>query len=87
MKKLLKSLLSLMMIVSSLYPITISAVNNVLEGAGTSENPWMIADAEDFVTMASLIDSDSAYADDYYQMTKDVDFSNVSMSKIGKKCL
>jgi len=71
------------MIISSLSPKSVNAVSNQLLGSGTKDNPWLISDAEDFVNMSSLIASDASYADDYYKMTNDVDFTGVTMTKIG----
>ena len=82
MKKLFSILLVLVLVLAMSF--VVSAEDNVLQGAGTEESPWLISDAQDFVTMADLITSDAEYADDYYQMTADVDFTGVTFTPIGK---
>ena len=90
-KRVLAFLLSFVMIISSVNltsALTVNAAEDTetqaLEGSGTQTDPWLISDAEDFVLMSSLISSDAAYADDYYQMTNDIDFTDVTMTAIGK---
>ena len=82
MKKLFSILLVLILVLAMSFAV--SAADGVLQGAGTEESPWLIASAEDFVTMAELITSDAAYADDYYRMTADVDFTGIAFTSIGQ---
>ena len=84
-KRVLAFLLSFVMIVSSVNltsVLTVNAAEDTLEGLGTEESPWLISDAEDFVLMSSLIDSDSSYADDYYKMTANIDLKGVDFKGI-----
>ena len=55
MKRFLSFILSAMMIVSSMQFTALYAVENQLEGHGTSASPWLISDAQDFVNMSVLI--------------------------------
>ena len=85
MKRFLSFVLSAMMIVASMQFTTLYAVENQLEGSGTNASPWLISDANDFVNMSALINESASYADDYYMMTNDVDFSGVTLTPIGRK--
>ena len=85
MKRIFNLILSVMMIVASMQFTTLYAVENQLEGSGTSSEPWLISDANDFVNMSALINESASYADDYYMMTNDVDFSGVTLTPIGRK--
>ena len=84
MKRIIALLFCLVPMLFSVNLMNVSAAESQLEGSGTKESPWLISDAEDFVLMSSLIESDASYADDYYQMTNDIDFTDVTMTSIGK---
>ncbi|MDD6275234.1 MAG: hypothetical protein PUB20_00165 [Clostridia bacterium] len=49
---------------------------NTLSGEGTSDNPYKIADANDFLAMQNII-NDTSKSDKYFELTSDVDLSSV----------
>lgn len=55
-----------------------------LYGSGTQTSPWLITEAGDLHIMQELIDSDAAYADDYYALHSDLDLSGISLTPMGR---
>ena len=54
----------------------------MLSGQGTEASPWLIASADDFVTMNEWIKYDASYATGYYKMTADIDLAGSDFAGI-----
>ena len=73
------------LVIASIFAIFGCCFNNekvfadTLEGAGTSDNPYLISDVADFNYMANKINSgDADYVAAYYKLTDDLIFTNES---------
>lgn len=55
-----------------------------LYGKGTQLSPWRITEASDLVLAAQLMESDAAFADDYYLLASDLDLDQTELIPLGR---
>jgi len=67
--------------------ISPSDVTEFSGGQGTSDNPYIIANANDFVSFSNKVNAEATnatYGTKYYKQACDIDFSGVSVTPVGK---
>ncbi len=64
------------------FPLPVHAVEDVLEGAGTEENPYEIADADDLLAFAAKVNDDGE-GGACAQLMGDIDLSGCDWTPIG----
>ena len=52
------------------------------EGTGTEEDPYLLATADDFATLAAKINADNTGAGEYFKLTGDIDFAGAQLPMI-----
>ena len=79
MKKIISTLLSLALVIGMCPAMIANAAIDGIEGAGTSESPYLIADADDLKAARDAINADTAgtgAAAAHYLVTEDIDLEN-----------
>lgn len=79
MKKFISTLLSLALVVGMLPAMIANAAIDGIEGAGTSESPYRIADADDLKAARDAINADTAGTGAriaYYELIANIDLKN-----------
>ncbi len=61
------------------------ALEFVLKGNGTKEDPYLISSGTDLIMMSTIVNESAQFADDYYELTEDIYLTTTDFQPIGQK--
>lgn len=60
-----------------------SLVENIWDGAGTEDDPYLIKDGDDLRNIATKVSEGKTFLSEYFQMTENIDLKNEAFTAIG----